>query len=94
MGLQGDIQKEICYNVIAMKIIQVIREGILFELEPEEKGGYTITVPALPGCISYGKTFEETFEMIFDAMKGWIEVAKEENLDIPEEVEKFIMVSH
>lgn len=76
-----------------MKKLQVIKEGILFELEEEEDRGYTITVPALPGCISYGKTFEEAFDMIFDAMKGWVEVAKEEKLDIPEEVEKFLLVT-
>lgn len=77
-----------------MRHIQVIRDGVLFELEEEEEGGYTIIVPSLPGCISYGKTFEEAFAMIYDAMKGWIEVAKEEKLDIPDEIEKFLMVAH
>ena len=28
-------------------------------LVPEEEGGYTVLVPALPGCISYGATVEE-----------------------------------
>ena len=30
-------------------------------LRPEPEGGFTVTVPALPGCISYGKTLEESF---------------------------------
>lgn len=28
------------------------------DLIPDEDGGYTVTVPALPGCISYGETVE------------------------------------
>mgnify|MGYP002858913629 CR=1 FL=1 len=28
-------------------------------LIPSEEGGFTITVPALPGCISEGDTYEE-----------------------------------
>ena len=60
------------------KVFQVIRDGVVFELQSEPEGGYTISVPSLPGCISYGKTFEEAIEMIKDAMEGWLAVAKEE----------------
>jgi predicted RNase H-like HicB family nuclease len=45
-------------------------------------------VPSLPGCISYGKTFEEAMEMIKDAMKGWLEVAKEQGIPIPDQFEQ------
>lgn len=76
-----------------MEKFQVIKSGIVFELEPESEGGFTITVPSLPGCISYGKTIDESLKMIKDAMKGWVEVAKEEGIDIPEEVEKTILVT-
>jgi antitoxin HicB len=36
-------------------------EKLSFRLvfEPEPEGGYTVTVPALPPCITYGATFEE-----------------------------------
>ncbi len=63
-----------------MKTFQVIRGGIVFELQPESEGGYTITVPSLPGCISYGETFEKAMEMIKDAMEGWLAVAREESV--------------
>ena len=79
---------------VQMEKFQVIQNGIVFELEPEEEGGFTITVPSLPGCISYGKTIDEALKQIKDAMNGWVAVAKEEGLDIPEEVEKSILVSH
>jgi predicted RNase H-like HicB family nuclease len=63
---------------------QVIQNGIVLNFVEEPEGGYTVSVPQLPGCISYGKNFEEALAMIFDAMNGWLEVAKEEGLLIPE----------
>lgn len=75
-----------------MKTFQVIRGGIVFELQPESEGGYTITVPSLPGCISYGETFEKAIEMIKDAVEGWLAVAKEEGVPIPDQFE-FIEVA-
>lgn len=71
----------------ASRVFQVIRGGVVFELQSEPEGGYTITVPSLPGCISYGKTFEEAMEMIKDAMEGWLAVAREEDVPIPEQFE-------
>lgn len=74
-------------------MFQVIRGGVVFELQPEPEGGYTITVPSLPGCISYGKTFEEAMEMIKDAMRSWLAVAKEEGVPIPEQFEAIEVVA-
>ncbi len=70
-----------------MKTFQVIRGGIVFELQPEVEGGYTVSVPSLPGCISYGETFEKAIEMIKDAMEGWLAVAREKGVPIPEQFE-------
>ncbi|MBI4201748.1 MAG: type II toxin-antitoxin system HicB family antitoxin [Chloroflexi bacterium] len=65
-----------------------MRNGILLEFQEESEGGYTITVPALPGCVSYGDSFEQALEMTKDAMVGWLAVAEEEgirpNLCVPE----------
>ena len=69
------------------EVFQVIRGGVVFELQPEPEGGYTISVPSLPGCISYGSTFEEAMEMVKDAMAGWLAVAREEGMPIPEQFE-------
>jgi antitoxin HicB len=70
-----------------MQTFQVIRGGVVFELQPEPEGGYTITVPSLPGCISYGETFEKAMEMVMDAMEGWLAVARKEGIPIPEQFE-------
>lgn len=66
---------------------QVINKGIVLDFTKEPEGGYTVTVPSLPGCVSYGKNFEEATEMIKDAMRGYLAVAKEEGLLIPDEIE-------
>ena len=42
-------------------------------LRKEPEGGYTVLVPALPGCVTYGKTVEEAIEMAKDAINGYIE---------------------
>ena len=70
-----------------MRTFQLIRSGIVFELQPEPEGGYTVTVPSLPGCISYGETFEKAMEMVKDAMEGWLAVARQEGVPIPDQFE-------
>lgn len=71
-----------------MSVFHIIRDGIIYELQPEPEGGYTISVPSLPGCISYGETVEKALEMIADAMEGWLAVAREVGIPIPEQFEK------
>lgn len=61
----------------------VIKAGVIYELRGEPEGGFTINVPVLPGCISYGETFEEAMTMIADAMEGWLAVARDEGFPIP-----------
>ena len=75
------------------KVFQVIRNGIVFELQSEPEGGYTISVPSLPGCISCGSTFEESIEMIKDAIAAWLEVAREEGLSVPEQFENLSLTA-
>lgn len=51
---------------------------------PEE--GYTVRVPALPGCITYGRTREEALERAKEVIKGFIEGLQKAGDPIPEEV--------
>jgi predicted RNase H-like HicB family nuclease len=53
----------------------------------EEEGGYTVTVPALPGCITQGDTLEEAIAMAKDAIRLHIETLIAEGEPIPEEHE-------
>ena len=42
-------------------------------LEPSDEGGYTVIVPALPGCISEGDTREEAMKNIQEAITLYLE---------------------
>jgi predicted RNase H-like HicB family nuclease len=45
-----------------------------------EEGGYWAEVPALPGCITEGETWEEVIAHLKDAINGWLEVANESQI--------------
>lgn len=54
------------------------------ELVPDPDGGWFVAVKELPGCMSQGDTEEEALEMIHDALEGWLAVALEDGMRIPE----------
>ena len=60
---------------------------ILLTPDPEV-GGYIITVPALPGCITEGDTREEALENARDAIRLYLEDVEAEGLPMPEEPAK------
>jgi predicted RNase H-like HicB family nuclease len=43
-------------------------------IEKDEAGYFVAEVPALPGCLSQGKTKEEAIVNIKEAVQGWFEV--------------------
>lgn len=61
----------------------VLKYDVIFEEQPE--GGYTVTVPSLPGCISEGDTFEEAKTNIADAIALYVEDLKADGEEIPRE---------
>lgn len=48
-------------------------------IEPSDEGGYTATVPALPGCISEGETREETLTNIREAIQLYLEPVEDDS---------------
>ena len=55
-------------------------------LTPErEEGGYTVTVPALPGCVTEGDTLEEALENARDAIRLYLEDVVASGEPVPEE---------
>ena len=46
-----------------------LRYNVIFRPEPE--GGFTVTIPTLPGCITYGRNLEEARKMAIDAIEGY-----------------------
>ena len=75
-----------CYTALVMNKSlskKILEYTAIFE--PAEEGGYVVSVPALPGCVTQGETFEEASAMVKDAIDGYLSVLKEEGEDIPQE---------
>ncbi len=56
---------------------------ILLNKEPE--GGYTVTVPTLPSCVTYGDSIDEAISMAKEAIGLYIESLVAHNEPIPDE---------
>lgn len=69
------------------KVAKVLKYTAVFE--PEYGGGYSVTIPALPGCISEGDSFEEAMSNIKEAAELYIEDLKES--EIPKESRPLIV---
>ena len=46
-----------------------------------EEGGFWAEIPALPGCLSEGETYDEVLSNIREAAAGWLEIAAEREPD-------------
>lgn len=69
------------------KIAKVLQYTAVFE--PEKIGGYSVTIPVLPGCISQGETFEEALANIKEAAELYLEDLK--NSEIPQETRPIVV---
>ena len=53
-------------------------------LEPDEEGqGYTVRVPALPGCVTEGSTREEALANAREAIIGFLEALEKAGEPVP-----------
>jgi antitoxin HicB len=59
-------------------------------LIPEDEGGFSVSVPALPGCASQGETREEALAMVREAIEGYLEslLAHDDPVPRPIEIER------
>jgi len=60
-------------------------------IEQDEDGMYVAECPALPGCISQGKTREEAKANIKDAIEGYLESLRKHDEPIPPPIEEEIV---
>jgi antitoxin HicB len=63
--------------------MEALSYRVLLRKEPE--GGYTVMVPSLPGCVTYGDTVEEAIEMAKEAIELYIESLKAHGEEVPSE---------
>jgi len=54
-------------------------------LTPEDEGGFSVSVPALPGCFTQGETVEEAIEMAKEAISVYIESLEQDGEPIPDD---------
>lgn len=59
-------------------------------IEKDEKGYFVAEVPALPGCLSQGKTYEEAISNISEAIQGWFETMESRE---PMDAGKFVEIA-
>ena len=53
-------------------------------IEDKTEGGFVVSYPDLPGCITCGETVESAISNALDAKKAWLEAALEEGVEIHE----------
>ena len=56
---------------------------VLFD--PAAEGGYTVTVPMLPGVITEGDTLKEARSRVKEAIRGYLKVLRKHHEPIPRE---------
>ena len=53
-------------------------------VEDKDEGGFVVSYPDLPGCITCGETIETAISNANDAKKAWIEAALESGIELQE----------
>ena len=53
-------------------------------IEDSDEGGFVVSYPDLPGCLTCGETIESAVANALDAKKAWLEAALEEGIDVKE----------
>jgi len=61
--------------------MKILNYKVLLREEPE--GGFTVFVPSLEGCITYGETIIKAKANATEAIELYIESLKEDGLEIP-----------
>ena len=61
------------------------RRQFHIRFQQAEEGGYIVSIPEMPGCVTEAETFEEGLAMIKDALEGLLQVAAKHGDPIPEQ---------
>jgi predicted RNase H-like HicB family nuclease len=57
----------------------------------QEEDLWCASVPALPGCHTWGESYDELMEMTKEAVEGWLEVANEK--EMPTENQQLVEIT-
>jgi len=64
---------------------QASKKRFHIRFQEAEEGGYIVSIPEMPGCVTEAETFEEGLLMVQDALEGLLEVARKYGDPIPEQ---------
>jgi antitoxin HicB len=70
----------------------MLRYTVVLDPDPDE-GGYTVTVPALPGCVTQGDTLDEAIANAREAIAAHVGGYAKEGEPIPTEVPGLIVTT-
>ncbi len=51
--------------------------------DPAKEGGFNVSFPDFPGCVTFGKNFEEAKEKAREVLELWLEELAAERREIP-----------
>jgi len=66
---------------MARKFQKILSYFAVFE--PTKNGGYDVSFPDFPGCVTFGKNFEEAREKAKEVLELWLEELSSEQKEIP-----------
>ena len=69
---------------VYVEMVRQIVESEAENVEDKDEGGFVVSYPDLPGCITCGETVERAAANALDAKKAWLEAALEEGVEIHE----------
>ena len=72
---------------MAQRALKQLKQRVLSYFavfEPEVGSGYTVTFPDFPGCVTFGRTFEEAKKMAKEVLELWLEDLVVNRGEIPE----------
>ena len=75
--------------------MKVLNYRVMLRKEPE--GGYTVMVPSLPGCVTFGENIDEAIRMAKEAIELYLESLTEHGEEIPSEentLEYTVIIDH
>jgi len=75
---------------MAKKYQKIYKYTAVFEPD-KEAGGFVVTIPVLPGCVTEGDNFEEALKNIKEAAELYLEVMEKEKEEIPIEAEPVLV---
>jgi predicted RNase H-like HicB family nuclease len=52
-------------------------KAVIHRVPESEGGGYSAAVPALPGCMTQGETYDELIRNVHEAIEGWLSAEAE-----------------